>query len=86
MNAANLVRARRLIDQAIAKLELNLSDLMVLTEAATGNFIYTPLIAAIAGAKQVLAITRDSRFGTAQTVRWQTMDLGESGAWNRRSR
>lgn len=67
--------SRRLIDQAIAKLQLDLSDLVVLTEAATGHFVVTPLVAALAGAAQVLAITADSRYGTAEAAREQTTDL-----------
>jgi hypothetical protein len=71
----NFSRCKLLIDQAIAKLDLHLDDMVVLTEAATGNFVLTPMIAAQAGAKQVLAVTRDSRFGTAQAVKRGTMDL-----------
>jgi hypothetical protein len=46
--------------------------LIVLTEAATGHYCYTPLVAALAGADRVLALTRDSRYGSAQSVKEQT--------------
>lgn len=71
----NKDRCRRLIDQAIAKLELDLSDLTVLTEAASGYYMLTPFIAALAGAEQVYALTRDSRYGSAEQIRTETMAL-----------
>ena len=39
---------------------------MILTEAATGNYALTPVIAAMAGADRVYTLTRDSRFGSAK--------------------
>ncbi len=70
-------RCRRLIESAVAKFALDLSGLVVLTEAATGYYILTPLIAALAGAHRVYAFTRDSRYGEAVDVRVQTMDLAD---------
>ncbi len=73
-------RALRLAQQAITILGLNLTDLTVLTEAATGYYALTPLIAALAGARRVLALTRDSRFGKATEVREATDALARR--WN----
>jgi hypothetical protein len=61
-------RAIRLIEDAISKFELNLQNLVVLTEAASRNYIFTPLIAALAGARKVHAVTKNSRYATAKQV------------------
>jgi hypothetical protein len=71
----NEPRVRHLITQALATFDLELSGLIVLTEAATGYYILTPLIAALAGADKVLALTRDSRFGRAVDVQETTLAL-----------
>jgi hypothetical protein len=68
-------RCRRLIDVAVDKFKLDLSGLVVLTEAATGYYILTPLIAALSGAQRVYALTQDSRYGKAVDVCDQTMAL-----------
>jgi hypothetical protein len=61
-------RIYRLVTDAIAKLRLDLRGQVVLTEAATGHYQLTPIIAALAGADHVLAVARDSRFGTARAI------------------
>ena len=50
----NLPRCRRLIDEAIRTLGLDLTGLTVLTEAGTGPFSLTASIVALAGAPRVL--------------------------------
>lgn len=45
------------IKRSVDKFKLNLKDKIVLTEAATGNFVVTQVIAALAGAK-VYAYTK----------------------------
>ncbi len=65
------------ISRAIHKFDLNLAGRHVLTEAATGNYVVTPVIAAAAGA-QVTAFTRDSSYGTVEEVRRQTHALAEA--------
>lgn len=62
-------RLRALVDGCIRRLELDLRDRTVLTEAATGQFALTPVIAAQAGARRVLALARDSRWGSAEEAR-----------------
>lgn len=73
----NEARCLRLIQSAIATFELDLSGLVVLTEAATGYYMLTPLIVALAGANRVYALTRDSRYGSTEVVREQTMALAD---------
>lgn len=65
------------IRQSIQKLNLNLEGCRVLTEAATGNYVVTPVIAAAAGAN-VTAFTCDSGYGTVQDVIQQTTELAEA--------
>jgi hypothetical protein len=57
-------RIVRLCGQAVETMRLNLAGISVLTEAATGPFAVTALIAALAGAERVVAVTRDSRYGS----------------------
>ena len=59
-----------LIDKLIAQvkaLNLNLKGKVVLTEAASGSYIVTPLLAAIAGAK-VYAFSKTTSYGTADEI------------------
>jgi hypothetical protein len=56
----------KLIEQ-VAKLQLDLSGRTVLTEAASGAYVVTPVLAALAGAK-VLAYSRTTRYGTVADV------------------
>lgn len=71
------------IQMLSAQVNLDLNGLTVLTEAATGNYVVTPLIAAMAGA-DVFAIARDSRFGTAAAARKQTRDLARAAGIEKR--
>lgn len=53
--------ALELIERRIEALGLDLSGLNVVTEAATGAYACTAVIAAMAGARSVLAVGRDTR-------------------------
>ncbi|MFQ6118253.1 MAG: hypothetical protein ACE5KE_00035 [Methanosarcinales archaeon] len=64
----NPYRVKNLMNKAISDIRLNLSGLTVLTEAASGNYVVTPIIAALAKAEKVFAITRDSIYGKATEV------------------
>ncbi|ROS00117.1 hypothetical protein EDC56_2753 [Sinobacterium caligoides] len=55
------------IGQAVQRLQLDLSGKIVLTEAATGPYSVTAIIAALAGAK-VYAYAKDTRYGTVSDV------------------
>ena len=61
-------RIEKLIKKLIRDLDLDLSHLVVLTEAATGNYMFTPLVAALANAEKVIAVTEDSRYGKSKDV------------------
>ena len=61
-------RAERLVRECVRTFELDLGGLTVLTEAATGAYLYTPLIAAAAGAERVLAFAADSPYGSRDDV------------------
>ena len=73
----NIKRIEKLIGDAIDTYNLDLSGLTVFTEAASGNYVVTPLIAALAGSDRVFAITRDSRYGEAVDVRNFTLELAQ---------
>lgn len=72
----NPYRVRRLIEDAIKFNKLDLSDLVVFTEAASKNYVVTPVIAAMAGAK-VYAITSDSPYGKAKDVEEFTYNFAD---------
>lgn len=57
-------RLGRLVSEAVDRCALDLHGARVLTEAATGAYVVTPVIAALSGA-HVVAVTADSRHGTA---------------------
>ena len=65
------------IINSIKKFELDLSGKTILTEAASGNYVVTPIIAAYAGA-DVIAITKKSRHGTVYDIEKQTYALAKS--------
>ena len=62
------------IKSVINRLQLNLEGKVVLTEAATGAYVVTPVIAALAGAK-VYAFTKETRYGSVDEVKAQTLAL-----------
>jgi hypothetical protein len=61
-------RVDRLMKSAIAAMDLDLTDVGVLTEAASGHFEATCLMAALAGASPVVAVAKDSEWGRADEV------------------
>lgn len=79
LRQAGIINPRRivnLIQEVIAALDLDLSGMVVLTEAASGPYVVTPIIAALAGAETVFALTRDSQYASADAVTAQTRALG----------
>lgn len=74
MSKALTDRADRLLRRCISDFRLDLSGLVVFTEAATGPYLYTPVMAALAGARRVYAVTSDSRYATKEDVRAQTLE------------
>lgn len=73
----NPYRLVALMRQAIERCDLQLHNTTVLTEAATGAYAVTPVIAAMAGAKKVIALTQNSRYGTIEDVIAQTQQLAQ---------
>ena len=71
LNAHRLVR---LMSAAIARCQLDLGERVVLTEAATGAYVVTPVLAALAGA-DVYALASATAFGSAAELRKTTADL-----------
>jgi hypothetical protein len=61
-------RSMRLVRGAIERVGLDLRGHTVLTEAASGHYALTPLIAALAGAEKVYCVGRDTRYGSAHEV------------------
>jgi hypothetical protein len=70
-------RLAGLVRQAVIRCELDLSGLTVLTEAASGAYATTCVAAAVAGARQVHAVARDSRFGTVAQVKAEIQQLAQ---------
>lgn len=60
-------RLARLVRNSVAECALDLRGQRVLTEAATGPYVVTPVIAALAGA-DVVAYTASSKYGSVQDV------------------
>lgn len=75
---AGIINPYRLVDlmnKTIESLNLDLSNLVVLTEAASNFFVVTPVIAALSGAKRVIALTQDSKYAKVEEVITQTHAL-----------
>jgi hypothetical protein len=66
-------RTWRVIDQAIDAMAVDLGGLVVYTEAASGPYLWTPLLAARAGAEHVYALAGDTHHHRAADVEAQTM-------------
>lgn len=71
-------RMKKLICESTDLLGLNLDDLVVFTEAATGNFAVTAPIAASAGAEIVYAIARESSYGSKEDAFTATKRVAQS--------
>ena len=61
----------------VQALELDLRGKTVLTEAASGAYIVTPILAAIAGAK-VFAFSKTTRYGKVEEIFSNTRSLADS--------
>jgi hypothetical protein len=77
-------RLTALMSAAIERCRLDLSDRVILTEAASGAYVVTPVLAAMAGAEHVYALTCSTRHGTVAEIMSQTRELATSvGVQNR---
>jgi len=68
-------RLLNLMRSAVDRCHLDLEGAVVLTEAATGAYVVTSVLAAMAGAKRVFAMTRETRYGSIEQVRTDTLRL-----------
>lgn len=66
------------IDHATKALHLDLSGLTILTEAASGIFVVSPLIALVGGAKKVYAISQTTPYGTFGDIAKNTLALAKN--------
>lgn len=62
------------LERQVEALQLNLKGRTIITEAASGAYIVTPVLAALAGAK-VFAFSRTTRYGTTREVFDATREL-----------
>jgi hypothetical protein len=72
-------RIDRILRRSIKEFDLDLSGLTVFTEAATGSYLYTPILAALAGAEMVYAVTSASSYGPKEQTKEQTIEAAR--AW-----
>src|ERR1700682_2273062 len=70
-------RLVRLMGEAIQRCELDLRGSVVLTEAAIGAYVVTPILAALAGADCVYAVTRTTRYGSVDRVMAHTREVAK---------
>jgi hypothetical protein len=66
-----------LMKSAIERLDLDLSGHTILTEAATGAYAVTPVLAALAGAN-VFALANTTRYSSADEIRQATRSLAHA--------
>lgn len=64
----NSKRACIYAEQLIDKYSLDLSGLKLMTEAASGAYLYNPMIGLLAGAESVMVCCRDSKYGRAVDI------------------
>lgn len=67
----------KIIIDSIKKTNLDLTGLNVLTEAATGYWAYTPIIAFLANASSVTCITKNTKYGTTKEIIQNFSDLNK---------
>jgi hypothetical protein len=73
----NFQRIGKVLSACVQDYTLNLRGLTVLTEAATGAYLCTPIVAALAGAEKVYAVAADSAFATKEEVAEQTIEAAK---------
>ena len=76
MKLTNNLKYITLAKNLVKRLKLDLTGHCVLTECASNGYAYTPIIAAIAGAK-VFAVGKDSKFGQFEDNKKFILDLFE---------
>jgi hypothetical protein len=84
MSETSLPRIKNILIKCIEDNNINLDGLVVLTEAASGPYLYTPILAAMAGAKKVYAIAGDSSYGKKEDIKEQTLRVADIFGANER--
>ncbi len=74
LNPRRLVKLMR---EAVARCDLDLGGAVVMTEAATGAYAVTPVLAALAGAERVFALAASSRHGTVEEIAGETRRIAD---------
>jgi hypothetical protein len=75
----NSRRLIRLLSSVIDRCQLELTDRTVLTEAATGAYVVTPILAAMAGAN-VYALTQETPYASANEIYDTSIELARAAA------
>jgi hypothetical protein len=70
-------RLAALVKAAVERCQLDLTGKVVLTEAACGPYVVTPILAACAGATRVYATTKSTAHGTVEDVFAQTFEVAQ---------
>ena len=73
-------RIKKIIFQYVGEYKLDLEGLSVYTEAASGYYLFTPIICSVAEAKKIYAVTKDSSWGRAVEIKRATYEV--VNRWN----
>ena len=65
------------LQSLIDELSLCLDGLSIYTEAASNSYEMCPILALLAGAQEVVAQTRDSKYATAEEVEFRTNEIAK---------
>jgi hypothetical protein len=77
MNARVAIRSKRLIEQFINKLDLDLNGITVATETGTGPYLFSALIACLSGAKQVFTVAPSSLYATHENLKNELLSMAK---------
>lgn len=71
------------VEAAVARLQIDLKGMTVITECATGIYACTPILALLAGAEKVVAFGKDSKFGSFNEACADVLKLVDGLSLNR---
>lgn len=77
MNSSRATRPKRLIDQFIEKLNLDLTNVTVATETGTGPYKFSALIACLSGAKRVYTVAPTSQYANHENLKSELLAVAE---------
>ena len=73
------------LEAAVARLQIDLKGMTVITECATGIYACTPIIALLAGAEKVIAFGKDSQFGSFEEARADVLSFADVLSLNQKT-